>query len=39
MPKTKGSKNRSKTTHIDYASQIAEKQDPDCRDCIHHRQH
>ena len=27
MPRTKGSKNRPKTTHIDYASQIAEKQD------------
>ena len=27
MPRTKGSKNRPKTTHIDYASQIAEKQE------------
>ena len=27
MPRTKGSKNRSKTTHTDYASQIAEKQE------------
>ena len=26
MPKTKGSKNRSKTIQTDYASQIAEKQ-------------
>ena len=26
MPRTKGSKNRPKTTHTDYASQIAEKQ-------------
>ena len=27
MPRTKGSKNRPKTTHTDYASQIAEKQE------------
>lgn len=27
MPRTKGSKNRPKTTHTDYATQIAEKQD------------
>lgn len=27
MPRTKGSKNRSKTTHADYASQITEKQE------------
>ena len=27
MPRTKGSKNRPKTTHIDYASQITEKQE------------
>lgn len=27
MPRTKGSKNRPKTTHTDYASQIAEKKD------------
>ena len=26
MPRTKGSKNRPKTTHTDYAPQIAEKQ-------------
>ena len=26
MPRTKGSKNRPKTTHTDYATQIAEKQ-------------
>ena len=26
MPRTKGSKNRPKTTHTDYGSQIAEKQ-------------
>ena len=28
MPRTKGSKNRPKTTHTDYASQIAEKRLP-----------
>ncbi len=28
MPRTKGSKNRPKTTHTDYAFQIAEKQEP-----------
>ena len=27
MPRTKGSKKRPKTTHTDYASQIAEKQE------------
>lgn len=27
MPRTKGSKNRPKTIHTDYASQIAEKQE------------
>lgn len=27
MPRTKGSKNRHKTTHTDYAFQIAEKQE------------
>ena len=27
MPRTKGSKNRPKTTHTDYASQIAEKRE------------
>lgn len=27
MPRTKGSKNRPKTTRTDYASQIAEKQE------------
>ena len=27
MPRTKGSKNRPKTTHTDYASQIAKKQE------------
>lgn len=27
MPRTKGSKNRPKTTHTDYAPQIAEKQE------------
>ena len=27
MPRTKGSKNRPKTTHADYTSQIAEKQE------------
>ena len=27
MPRTKGSKNRPKTTHTDYATQIAEKQE------------
>ena len=27
MPRTKGSKNRPKTTHTDYASQIAEKEE------------
>ena len=27
MPRTKGSKNRPKTTHTDYASRIAEKQE------------
>ena len=27
MPRTKGSKNRPKTTHTDYVSQIAEKQE------------
>ena len=27
MPRTKGSKNRPKTTHTDYAFQIAEKQE------------
>lgn len=27
MPRTKGRKNRPKTTHTDYASQIAEKQE------------
>ena len=27
MPRTKGSKNRPKTTNTDYASQIAEKQE------------
>ena len=27
MPRTKGSKNRPKTTHTDYISQIAEKQE------------
>ena len=27
MPRTKGSKNRPKTTHTDYASQITEKQE------------
>ena len=27
MPRTKGSKNRLKTTHTDYTSQIAEKQE------------
>ena len=27
MPRTKGSKNRPKTSHIDYASQITEKQE------------
>ena len=27
MPRTKGSKNRPKTTYTDYASQIAEKQE------------
>ena len=27
MPRTKGSKNRPNTTHTDYASQIAEKQE------------
>ena len=27
IPRTKGSKNRPKTTHTDYASQIAEKQE------------
>ena len=27
MPRTKGSKNRPKTPHTDYASQIVEKQE------------
>ena len=27
MPRPKGSKNRPKTTHTDYATQIAEKQE------------
>mgnify|MGYP000234893698 CR=1 FL=1 len=27
MPRTKGNKNRPKTTHTDYATQIAEKQE------------
>ena len=43
MPRTKVSKNRSKTTHTDYASQIAKKQETICFseywDRIHHRQH
>ncbi len=30
MPRTKVSKNRPKTTHTDYASQIAKKQETIC---------
>ena len=33
MPRTKGSKNRPKTTHTDYASQVAEKQESK-KDCF-----